>query len=131
MFYSWNMPLFHIIDDEPTLCELAVELISSIGFKAVSYSDPVEYLSYMNSDAYVVPTAIFTDIQMPEMNGYDLIDKIREKYPDQKVIVVSGYSGVEAYKRKVWQFLPKPYLPDQLIALVNDMVQYNEEVPNN
>jgi FixJ family two-component response regulator len=119
------MPTFHIIDDEPDLCELAVELIASAGFKAVSYTNPVEYLDYMNSDGYVVPTAIFTDVQMPEMNGYELCDEIKKKHPDQKIVVVSGYSGVEAFKRKVWQFLPKPYMPEQIIAIVNAIVQYN------
>jgi len=77
ILYIVPMPVFHIIDDEEILCELAAELISSAGFETISYTSPVDYLNYVNSDAYVVPDAIFTDIQMPGMNGYELIDKIR------------------------------------------------------
>ena len=121
------MPTFHIIDDEITLCELAVELITSVGFEAISYTNPVEYLNYLNSDHYVVPDGVFTDVEMPEMNGYELISEIRKKYPEQKIVVISGYSGVEAFRRKVWQFLPKPYMPEQIIAIASAIVQYGLE----
>jgi len=42
-----------------------------------------------------------------------------------KIVVVSGYSGVEAFRRNVWQFLPKPYMPEQIIATA--IVQYTSE----
>jgi len=121
------MPIFHVIDDETVLCELAVELIATAGFEAVSYTNPLDYLHYLNSRDYTVPDAIFTDIEMPGMNGYELIDKIRCRFPDMKIVVISGYSGVEAFRRNVWQFLPKPYMPEQIIAIATAIVQYTCE----
>jgi len=121
------MPIFHVIDDETVLCELAVELIATAGFEAVSYTNPLDYLHYLNSRDYTVPDAIFTDIEMPGMNGYELIDKIRSRFPDMKIVVISGYCGVEAFKRNVWHFLPKPYMPEQIIAIATAIVQYTSE----
>jgi len=123
------MPMFHIIDDEKALCDLTVELISSAGFEATSYTSPVDYLNYVNSDDYVVPDAIFTDIQMPEMNGDELIDKIRCKFPDMKIVVVSGYSGTETFNHMVWQYLPKPYMPEQIIAIATAIAHVAKEYP--
>jgi len=119
------MPMFHIIDDEALLCELAVEIILAAGFEAVSYTSPIEYLHYVDSNDYVEPDAIFTDIQMPEMNGYEFIDKIRCKFPDMKIVVVSGYySATAALKHHVWRYLPKPYFPAQIIAIASEIAQY-------
>jgi len=127
-YYILPMSVFHIIDDEEILCELATELISSAGFEASSYTNPVDYLNYVNSNDYVVPDAIFTDIQMPSMNGYELIDKIRSKFPDMKIVVVSGYySATAAHRHNVWQYLPKPYMPEQIIAIATEIVQYCHE----
>jgi len=128
ILYIVPMPVFHIIDDEEILCELAAELISSAGFETISYTSPVDYLNYVNSDAYVVPDAIFTDIQMPGMNGYELIDKIRVRFPDMKIVVVSGYYSATAARRyNVWKYLPKPYMPEQIIAIATEIVQYCHE----
>lgn len=111
--------MFHIIDDDLHLHGLTVELLESAGFEAQSFADPVEYLHLVNSEDYTPPKALFTDIRMPQMSGYELIDRVREKYPRQKFIVLSGYDGdgVETLRKKVCHFLQKPFMPEQLISI--------------
>ena len=112
--------MFHIIDDEVVLSALMVELLESAGYQAVDYSDPLEYLKFVDSNHYFPPLAIITDVRMPKMGGYELIDRVRERYPQQRVIVVSGDDiGDEARNREVCHFLTKPVSPDTLFALAD------------
>jgi len=122
--------MFHIIDDEEMLCELAVELLTSAGYKAMAYSNPIEYINYVYSDNYISPIAVFTDIRMPSMSGHELIDKVREKFPEQKMVVISGYDESNgAFRKKACHFLPKPYFPEKLIAIADALVKCDIEIP--
>jgi FixJ family two-component response regulator len=120
--------MFHIIDDEETLCALAVELLATAGYQAIAYSNPVEYINYVRSGDYVSPMAIFTDIQMPEMSGYELIGNVREKFPEQRIVIVSAYDGCnKASRKKACHFLPKPYSLEKFIAMADAIVRCDKE----
>ena len=122
--------MFHIIDDEKDLCELIVEFLKSAGYEAIAYSNPVEYLNYVYNDSYVAPIAIITDVLMPEMNGYELIDKVKVKFPEQKFVVTSGYDGeAKAFRKTSCHFLPKPFSPEELIAIVDAIEKCEKECP--
>lgn len=119
--------MFHIIDDEVTLSALMVELLESAGYQAVDFSDPLEYLKFVDSSHYFPPLAIITDVRMPKMGGYELIDSVRERYPQQRVIVVSGDDrGDEARNREVCHFLTKPVSPDTLFELAGTISRCEE-----
>ncbi len=120
--------MFHIIDDEESLCALAVELLKTAGYQAIAYSNPVEYVNYVRSDHYDSPMAIFTDIRMPEMSGYELIGNVREKFPEQRIVIVSAYDGYnEAPRIKHCHFLPKPYSLEKFIAMADAIVRCDKE----
>ena len=61
---------------------------------------------------------IITDLKMPVMDGYELIGRIRESRPGAKIICMSGY--LEDDCPKGVKFLRKPFLPDDLRALVEE-----------
>jgi len=118
----------HIVDNDECLRELGVELLESSGHEVNSYSSPVEYLNYVNNDNYTAPTAVITDVRMPEMSGYDLIDKVREKLPELKFVVMSGYHEADEAKRKSpCHFLAKPFSPEQFIAIADAIVGCDQE----
>jgi FixJ family two-component response regulator len=122
------MTIFHIIDDEENLCELAAELLGLAGYQAIAYSNPVQYIDYVHSDNYVSPVAIFTDVQMPEMSGYELIDNVREKFPEQKIVIISGYDDCnKASRTKHCHFMPKPYSLEKFIAMADAIVRCDRE----
>lgn len=62
------------------------------------------------------PDVVFTDLVMPEMDGFAVIDQVHSFDPDIPVIVLSGYSSldnaVRAIKCGAFDFLPKPFNPD-------------------
>ncbi|ATX82383.1 two-component system, NtrC family, response regulator PilR/two-component system, response regulator YesN/two-component system, NtrC family, C4-dicarboxylate transport response regulator DctD [Mariprofundus ferrinatatus] len=116
--------MFHVVDDNEHVRELIVELLDVAGYGGKAFSCPFEYLDYVNSDSYISPVAIITDVRMPRMNGYELIEEVREKFPNQKFVVISGYEGKDgAVRTDPCHFLSKPFNPEQLIAVADAIVR--------
>lgn len=57
------------------------------------------------------------DLMMPEMDGFDLLDFVKDRYPDVTVIMMTGHasieSAVEALKRGAYDYLGKPFEHDE------------------
>ena len=65
---------------------------------------------------------ILLDLMMPGMSGMEVLDQVRTIDPNLLVIVITGYatveSAVEAMKKGAYDFIPKPFTPDQLRIVV-------------
>jgi len=123
--------VFHIIDDNRDVCEYIVELLEISGYRARSYTDPVEYLNYVHSPDYIDPLAVFTDVQMPGMTGFELIAEIRAIKSNHKFILLSGYMGdMDESETSVCHFLAKPFQPNQLLEIVQAIDNCSEQGPS-
>lgn len=98
------------IDDEP----LALKLLKSF----INHSDDLELLNTFNSSQsaqlFLLENqvdCIFLDIEMPELNGIDLVKSLTEKNTNTSIIFVSAYSNyaIEGFKVSATDFLLKPY----------------------
>lgn len=121
--------MFHIIDDEPILCELLEHIINDAGFSARSFESGEEYLRFVHSANFENPTAILSDVSMPGMNGYDLVVEIRKIYPFQKVVLVTGYVNSEHIQRvekHLCYTLAKPFHPEVIVDLVASLAACEE-----
>ncbi len=65
---------------------------------------------------------ILTDIVMPRMTGVELAEKVTRERPNIKVLLLSGYDLQIRVPRTDWQFFSKPYLPQQLLKKIEDML---------
>lgn len=89
------------------------------GHSAVTFSNPSEYITYAESSAYEAPVAIFTDVQMPGLSGYQLIDKIRRIFPQQKFITLSGFDEtLQDGHRYACMHIHKPFNPNALERII-------------
>ena len=74
-----------------------------------TFSNPINALTSMSAATDVV----LLDIMMPQMNGLDLLPKIKEKYPNTKVIMMTAYSTLdkvlEAHRQGAEHYLMKPF----------------------
>ena len=77
------------------------------------------------------PDVVFTDLVMPEMDGFAVIDQVHCYDPDIPVIVLSGYSSldnaVKAIKCGAFDFLPKPFTPESVEIVLAKAVRAVEE----
>ena len=62
------------------------------------------------------PDLVISDVEMPEMDGVELAEKIQEKHPDVHVILMSGRD--EPHNHRAHAFLPKPLVRGELIATI-------------
>ena len=81
----------HIIDDDEILRSIYTAFARSLNYRAKAFSGPDAYLEYMGCGEYLPPNlTILSDVEMPKMSGYELMDMVRKTYPDQRFIIFTG-----------------------------------------
>ena len=116
--------MFHIVDDEDDIREILVELVRELGYQTQDFGCPLDYLEYAASDVFEQPHALLTDVQMPKMNGYEMLDKLSKIRPEVRTAVISGYAKYEGEaKVRSCAFLVKPVDIDRLARLLESFVQ--------
>ena len=124
------MHVIHYIDDNEMLLEIFEALITSMNKRVETFSSPLDYLAYMNSDDYEEPAVIFTDIKMPDMDGYQLMEKICERYPEQRFIAISAYDEKLANAHKAaCMHIRKPFHGETLRNIVDLLLRCRCECP--
>lgn len=102
-----------IVDDEPAALETASAVLSRAGCDVVTARDGTEGLRLAQERPFDL---IVLDLNMPGMSGWDVYDRLRAATPNQRVLIVSGYSADEDVRRRgAHGFLSKPYSIAQLI----------------
>lgn len=113
-----------IVDDEPKIRNGLSKLLDGRGnwHVAGTYADGMEALKNM---AFRRPDVIITDIRMPEVNGLDMIDRMRETDRDAYIIILSGYSDFgfaqRAIELGVTRYLTKPTKRRELFGVLEEI----------
>ncbi|MGB9880953.1 MAG: response regulator, partial [Anaerolineae bacterium] len=80
-----------VVEDDEAVRKLATEYLSRLGYKVTPARDGAEALGIVQEQG-LDPDLVLTDVIMPTMNGKDLVDRLRQTRPSQKVIYMSGYT---------------------------------------
>ena len=108
-----------VVDDDPLSREFLTEAVLSLGYIAVTAENGEQALARIDRDH---PDLVVTDLRMPEMDGMELVERIRSKWDELPVVVVTAHgtieAAVEAMKNGVADFLLKPMSPDALKLVV-------------
>jgi len=108
-----------LIDDDDSLRRVTEYSLHSAGFQVLSAADGKQGLAAFRTDS---PQVVITDIQMPGLSGYDVLQQIKSERPETVVIVVTAYSSVEkavdAMKQGAYDYLAKPFSRDELVLVV-------------
>ncbi|MEA1876948.1 MAG: LytTR family DNA-binding domain-containing protein [Bacteroidota bacterium] len=109
-----------IVDDEPKAISVLSSLISGISELNLlaSFSDPCEALSQIED---LNPDLLFVDIEMPQKNGFELVDSIRLMGLDPKIIFTTGYDqfAVKAIKQQAYDYLLKPVTRSEILEVLS------------
>ncbi|MBW2589708.1 MAG: response regulator, partial [Deltaproteobacteria bacterium] len=109
-----------VVDDEKDIRDGSQRILSRIGFKVLTASRGDEALDILEGEK---PSIVFLDLKMPGMGGMEVLERIREIDETILVIIITGYATVEtatkAMKQGAYDFIPKPFEPDQLRIVVN------------
>jgi DNA-binding NtrC family response regulator len=98
-----------IVDDEPLICESLKEMLILEGYRVDTALDGNAALERLQADQYQL---VLSDIQMPGLNGIELLKELKGRSPDTTIIFITGYGhvdgAVEAIKLGAYDYILKP-----------------------
>jgi len=107
-----------IIDDEEIVIESCMEILLSENYQLFTAKNGEMGLELVKEN---LPDVVFVDLKMPGISGIEVLEKIHALDPKIVTVVITGYatvdSAVEAMKHNAYDFLPKPFTPDELRML--------------
>ncbi len=103
-----------IADDDPLACRILTRMLGGIYEVAVFANGEEAFRHFAAAGADLV----LTDLKMPKMHGFELLDRIREIDPRAIVFVITGFSSIDnavaAVKKGAYDYIAKPYDPDDV-----------------
>jgi len=108
-----------VVDDDKLVNEFITETLTRSGFNvdsALSGGDALEILEEREFDL------VITDVRMPEIDGIELLSRIKSDSPDTTVVVITAYgtvkNAVDAMKKGAYDYILKPCSPDEIEVVV-------------
>jgi DNA-binding NtrC family response regulator len=109
-----------LVDDEQVILNVMRQTLEAAGYICVLASSGAIALQRLQEES---ADLVIADIRMPGMSGVQLADAVAMKQPDSLLIFITGYVEYSALSQAIQQrplgFLERPFLPDQLLALVD------------
>lgn len=109
-----------VVDDEEVVRHSYVRALATEHCSVATVWDGREALHVMSQHPFDV---VLLDLRMPGMDGMTVLKKIKEKWPECEVIIITGYPGVDSAKQAVslgaYGYLAKPVNPDDVISAAN------------
>ena len=116
------------VDDEPKVCKIVGRTLEQAGFKVSCFVSAVECLKQLRSQ---MCDLLITDMKMPEMDGIELLTKVKCIIPSLPVIVITGYGdismAVKALKVGASGFIEKPFERQSFLSAVESTLKQNTQ----
>ena len=114
-----------VVDDERSICTTIEAALRNVGHQ-VEVADSGEMAITLMRKS--VPDILLTDLRMDGMSGLDLLGKAREYFPSATVVIMTAYgtidTAVAAMKSGAYDYLVKPFTPEQLEHLMERIEEY-------
>lgn len=121
-----------IVDDEEDTLDACTQALTKEGYSIDTANRPQEALENIGAKDYQV---VLADIKMPGMDGIELLQRIKKINPQIEVIMITGYATIETAVRSMregaYDYLPKPFTPEELRMLVKKALEKQRLVIEN
>jgi len=116
------------IDDEHNIRNLIQNEFSFEGLAVTTAGSGEEGLKLFDAESFDV---VLLDINLPKLNGVEVLKRLKQKAPQTEVIMITGYgdikSAVESIKQGARDYITKPFKLDEILALVNQAIRQNRD----
>jgi CheY-like chemotaxis protein len=113
-----HAPQILVVDDEKDIRDITEAFLMLNGYEVDTAKNGIEALDKILANHYDV---VITDLQMPKMNGLELLEKISHTKSNPVTIVVTGYAVKESdFPQEPFAHIRKPFSHQQLIQVVQE-----------
>ncbi len=112
-----------IVDDERGIRSLLKLAFTQAGYEAYTAADAMEAMALCATQSF---DAVVSDVQMPSINGHELVRWVAENYPATKSILMTAYNDVDCHNcpaKRGCRILPTPLSPQQVISVVEQILK--------
>ncbi len=121
-----------LIDDEEGMCRMMEAILLDSGYEVTSYTRSREAVEAFQPGLFDLAV---TDIKMPEMDGLEVLRRLKEKDPSLPIVVISAFAtletSIQALRRGAHDMVTKPFEPDELLYRVRNALQHNQLLAEN
>ena len=121
-----------LVDDEEGMCRMMEAILLDSGYDVASYTRSREAVEAFQAGLFDLAV---TDIKMPEMDGLEVLRRLKEKDPGLPVIVISAFAtletSIQALRRGAHDMVTKPFEPDELLYRVKNALHHNQLLTEN
>jgi DNA-binding NtrC family response regulator len=118
------VPRILVVDDEMIVCESCKRILEEEGYEAETALSGKEAFEKMKANLFDI---VITDLKMPGIDGMEVLRTFRKEYPDSIIIMITGFStvetAVEAMKLGAFDYIPKPFTPDEVAIVVKKAIE--------
>jgi len=115
-----------IVDDDQMMCEMLEDDLKRYGFHPTSYLSAEKALNALKTESFDV---LLTDMNLPDMNGIELCERVATNRPDIPVIVITAFGSMEtaiaAIRAGAYDFVTKPIDTEFLVLVLDRAVNHH------
>jgi len=115
-----NLCRILVVDDEPSVMTGCVKILESAGYNAEGVGNGMSLMEKAKNFSFDV---VLLDMKLPDRDGIELLSEFKKMDPRPYVIMMTAYptvsTAVEAMKRGAFDYIPKPFSPEQLLMHVD------------
>ena len=119
-----SVPKILVVDDEMIVCESCKRILEEEGYEVEIALSGKEAFEKMKAHPFDI---VITDLKMPGIGGMEILRTFRKEYPDSIIIMITGFStvetAVEAMKLGAFDYIPKPFTPDEVSIVVKKAIE--------
>lgn len=108
-----------VVDDEPIAVKQVSRILTGNGYRVEAFENPEHFLSRMARQPFHI---VLTDIHMPSIDGIQLLENIKSRFPETEIILFTGYSSIDgavsAIKKGAFDYIEKPLTPEKILSTV-------------
>jgi len=125
-------PCVLVIDDEAAMCETLKAILETEDYDVLTTGDARDGLNIVNKEPV---NLIISDVRLPGMSGIKFLSAIKENFPSIPVMMISAFgdmkTAVDAMKRGAFDYLAKPFQPEELLVTVKKALDYENLMVEN
>lgn len=117
-------PRILVVDDEMIVCESCRRILEEEGYEVETALSGEEAFRKMRENSFEI---VITDLKMPGIDGMEVLRTLKKEYPETIIIMITGFStvetAVEAMKLGAFDYIPKPFTPDEVSIVVKKAIE--------